>query len=74
MEEFGKEREEFLRNFLGLELPNGVPDSDTFRRFFERLNPSELSSCLNNWIAVERNKRSVILVSHKDLLKINCQY
>ena len=30
MEEFGKEREEFLRGFL--ELPNGIPDSDTFRR------------------------------------------
>ena len=67
MEEFGKEREEFLRNFLGLELPNGIPDSDTFRRFFERLNPSELSSCLNNWIAVERNKRSVIPIDGKTI-------
>ena len=32
MEDFGKEREEFLRKFL--ELPNGIPDSDTFRRVF----------------------------------------
>ena len=30
MEEFGIEREEFLRQFL--ELPNGIPDSDTFRQ------------------------------------------
>jgi hypothetical protein len=30
MEEFGKEREERLRDFL--KLPNGIPDSDTFRR------------------------------------------
>ena len=37
MEEFGLEREEWLRTFL--ELPNGIPDSDTFRRLFERINP-----------------------------------
>ncbi len=33
MEEFGKQRREWLGNFL--ELPNGIPDSDTFRRVFE---------------------------------------
>ena len=33
MEVFGKEREGWLRDFL--ELPNGIPDSDTFRRVFE---------------------------------------
>ena len=49
MEEFGKSRKEYLAEFL--ELPNGIPDSDTFRRVFEKLNPSELSSCLNNWIS-----------------------
>lgn len=37
MEHFGKERKEWLEEFL--ELPNGIPDSDTFRRVFERINP-----------------------------------
>ena len=46
MEEFGTEREDWLRSFL--ELPNGIPDSDTFRRVFERLKPDELSKCLFN--------------------------
>ena len=46
MEEFGKEREEWLRDFL--ELPNGIPDSDTFRRMFERFEPNELFKCLNS--------------------------
>ena len=41
MEEFGKEREEYLRKFL--ELPHGIPDSDTFRRVFERVNPRALA-------------------------------
>ena len=67
MEAFGLEREEWLRTFL--ELPNGIPDSDTFRRLFERLNPTELSECLYSWLETEREKRSVIAVdgnaSHK---------
>ena len=46
MEEFGKSRKEYLAEFL--ELPNGIPDCDTFRRVFEKRNPSELSSCLIN--------------------------
>lgn len=54
IEGFGISGREYLWKFL--ELPNGIPDSDTFRRVFEKLNPSELSSCLKNWISVERAK------------------
>lgn len=63
MEEFGKSRKKYLAKFL--ELPNGIPDSDTFRRVFEKLNPSELSSCLMNWISVERERRSVVAIGGK---------
>jgi predicted transposase YbfD/YdcC len=48
MEEFGKDREEWLRGFL--ELPNGIPDSDTFRRVFERVDPTGLAKALNGWL------------------------
>ena len=65
MEEFGKSRKEYLAKFL--ELPNGIPDSDTFRRVFEKLNPSELSSCLLNWISVERESRSVVAIDGKTI-------
>ena len=65
MEEFGKSREEFLVKFL--ELPNGIPDSDTFRRVFEKIDPAELSSCLNNWINTERDKRSTIAIDGKTI-------
>lgn len=34
MEEFGESRKGYLAKFL--ELPNGIPDSDTFRRVFEK--------------------------------------
>ncbi len=65
MEEFGIERREWLCTFL--ELPNGIPDSDTFRRLFERLKPQELSACLSDWLEVERAKRSVIAVDGKPI-------
>ena len=65
MEAFGKEREDLLKKFL--ELPNGIPDSDTFRRLFERINPQELSLCLKNWIAAEREQRAVIAVDGKTI-------
>ena len=65
MEDFGRTREEWLKQFL--ELPNGIPDSDTFRRVFERLNPKELSQCLANWLDVEHRKRSVVAVDGKTI-------
>ena len=48
MEEMGRDREEWFRGFL--ELPYGIPDEDTFRRLFERLNPGALMKCLQNWL------------------------
>lgn len=48
MENFGQERESWLRSFL--ELPNGIPDADTFRRVFERVDPRELSEVLWDWL------------------------
>ncbi len=65
MEEFGKEREEFLRKFL--ELPSGIPDSDTFRRVFERINPDELSACLVDWLDAELPERCIIAVDGKTI-------
>ena len=41
MEIFGNERKDWLGTFL--ELPNGIPDSDTFRRVFERVDPAHVS-------------------------------
>ncbi len=65
MEEFGKEREESLRTFL--ELPNGIPDSDTFRRVFERINPEALSECLYDWLGCHRAEGSVIAIDGKTI-------
>ena len=45
MEDTGYGKEEWLKQYL--ELPNGIPDSDTFRRVFERLDPQELAEILS---------------------------
>jgi predicted transposase YbfD/YdcC len=65
MEDFGNEREEWLRRFL--ELPNGIPDSDTFRRLFERINPAELSDALYDWLDMKCEKRNVIAIDGKTI-------
>ena len=31
-------------------ITKGIPDKDTFRRVFERLNPSEVANCLYSWL------------------------
>ena len=65
MEDFGNERETWLRTFL--DLPNGIPDSDTFRRVLERINPTELSNALYDWLGIERKKRGVIAIDGKTI-------
>ena len=65
MEEFGRDREAWLREFL--ELPNGIPDSDTFRRVLERIDPGALSRCLNEWLEAERAAGRLVNLDGKTL-------
>ncbi len=65
MEVFGKEREEWFRGFLT--LPNGIPDSDTFRRIFERINPEELAEALYDWLCEIRPDGEVIAIDGKTI-------
>ena len=51
MEDTGYGKYEWFKDRL--ELPNGIPDSDTFRRVFERINPKELSKVLNEVVEVQ---------------------
>lgn len=48
MEEFGKAKQDWLRQFL--ELTNGIPSHDTFGRIFARLKPKEFQQCFINWV------------------------
>lgn len=53
MQVFGEAKQTWLSKFL--ELANGIPDDETFRRIFERVNPDELTKCLNEWLLSTRN-------------------
>jgi predicted transposase YbfD/YdcC len=47
IEEYGHQKEEFLRGFL--ELPNGIPSHDTINRVFRLLDKSSLEECLRTY-------------------------
>jgi len=47
IEEFGTCREEWLGEFL--ELPNGIPSHDTFRRVLGALDRKQFAACLFEW-------------------------
>lgn len=65
MEDLGVERREWLQTFL--ELPNGIPDSDTFRRVFERVDPLELADNLRDWLELYREERDVVSIDGKTM-------
>ena len=45
---FARQRQEWLGTFL--ELPNGIPCADTFRRVFTALDPEAFQACLLSWV------------------------
>lgn len=49
METFGRAKEPWLRERLGLALPNGIPAHDTFRRVFARLDPEAFGRAFLAW-------------------------
>lgn len=51
MEDTGYGKLEWFKERL--ELPNGIPDSDTFRRVFERLDPKELAAILQETVTTK---------------------
>src|SRR5437879_236397 len=57
MEAFGRAKEPFLRDHLGLELPHGIPSHDTFRRVFGRLDPDAFGRAFCAWAEALRVPR-----------------
>jgi predicted sugar kinase len=47
IEEYGHQKEEFLKKFL--QLPNGIPSHDTINRVFRHMDSTKFSICLTNW-------------------------
>ena len=49
VELFAQCKEDWFRTFL--ELPNGIPCSDTFARVFARLDPDRFRECFTEWVS-----------------------
>jgi predicted transposase YbfD/YdcC len=45
---FGQAKQQWFESFL--ELPNGIPSDDTFRRVFCRIAPSQFQQCFLEWV------------------------
>lgn len=48
VEEFGHDKEPWLRSFL--HLPSGIPSHDTFGRVFAMLEPAAFAQCFTQWV------------------------
>lgn len=63
IEDFGHDREDWLRTFL--ELPNGIPSHDTFGRVFSLIDPKQFQACFAKWM------RSVVTVTGGSVVAID---
>ena len=63
IESYGIAKYNWLKKFL--ELPNGIPSHDTFRRVFARIDPEQFQSCFLNWI------KSIEKVTSKEIIAID---
>ena len=53
IEDFGKEHENWFRQFL--KLPHGIPSHDTIRRVFQSLNPQTFQTTFLEWVQTVKN-------------------
>ena len=67
MEQYGLEKEDFLRSFL--DLPNGIPSDDAFNRVFSRLDPEQFEHCFMDCVLsfVELTDVEVVHIDGKTL-------
>ena len=67
IELYGKEKAEWLSTFL--ELQNGIPSHDTFRRLFMILKPDAVEHCFFEWVASFSSveQREVLAIDGKTL-------
>ena len=67
IEEFGIQKEEWLKKFL--KFQNGIPSHDTFGRIFSILDPDAFDSCFLAWVQTVRKTTNgeIIAIDGKSL-------
>lgn len=72
VEEFGKAREEWLKNFL--QLPHGIPSHDTIGRVFSLIDPDKFRTCFIAWARqLGKSHEGLISIDGKALRASNDQ-
>lgn len=79
MEDFGKEKEDFLRQLLPLE--NGVPSHDTINRVFMMIDPRLFERCFRAWtselseqLGVSNDEKELIAIDGKSICNSACKH
>ena len=64
---YGRSKLDWLRTFL--ELPNGIPSHDTFRRVFMLIDPEAFEACFTAWASLAEAgfEREVVAIDGKTL-------
>ena len=62
---FGESKKDWFKKFL--ELPNGIPSHDTFRRVISRIDPRQFQQCFLQWVrsAYEITRGQVVAIDGK---------
>jgi predicted transposase YbfD/YdcC len=65
--EFGQAKYDWFKKFL--ELPHGIPSTDTFERVFARIDPKQFKACFLEWIQAisQLTKGEVVAIDGKTL-------
>ena len=65
IEQFGKEKEDWLRKWIALE--NGIPSHDCIARVISRIKPSEMTECFIAWVSgvAELTEGEVVAIDGK---------
>jgi predicted transposase YbfD/YdcC len=72
IEEFGKEKESWLKTIL--DLPNGIPSHDTFGRVFSLLDPTKFEECFFQWVqSISTKVEGVIAIDGKTVRRSHDQ-
>lgn len=71
--EFGQAKQDWFKKFL--ELPHGIPSTDTFERVFARIDPKEFKACFIKWIQAisQLTKGEVVAIDGKTLRRSHDQ-
>ncbi len=66
IEEFGKAKEDFFREWL--DLPNGIPSHDTFGRVFALIDPKQFEASFVQWVqGISKTVKGVVAIDGKTL-------